>query len=179
MRQHANDGVYMQTRSFAAVIFRRIASKSRKLPNGDNVETFLSLQQEQAYAIRQKLLEALGSESTNGVRNKIGDAVAEIAREYSDGSASTKIDLHSTSSLRLQADSEAEEQWPEILGVLFTLSISKEVGQREIAYRIFSTTPGIIEKQHEDTVLSAFTKGFKDDDVTVCFPHLCENRPRR
>jgi importin-5 len=53
------------------------------------------------------------------------------------------------------------------LGVLFTLSISQDVGQREIAYRIFSTTPGIIEKQHEDTVLSAFTKGFKDDDVTV------------
>jgi importin-5 len=53
------------------------------------------------------------------------------------------------------------------LGILFTLSISKEVGQREIAYRIFSTTPGIIEKQHEDTVLSAFTKGFKDDDVSV------------
>lgn len=54
-----------------------------------------------------------------------------------------------------------------MLGVLFTLSISPEVGQREIAYRIFSTTPGIIEKQHEDTVLSAFTKGFKDDDVSV------------
>jgi hypothetical protein len=53
------------------------------------------------------------------------------------------------------------------LGVLFTLSISEQVGQRENAYRIFSTTPGIIEKQHEDTVLSAFTKGFKDTDVSV------------
>lgn len=61
-----------------------------------------------------------------------------------------------------------DEQWPEILGVLFNLSMSKDAGQREIAYRIFATTPGIIEKQHEDTVLSAFTKGFKDDDVSVC-----------
>jgi hypothetical protein len=51
------------------------------------VELFLSLPQEQAYVIRQKLLEALGAESTNSVRNKVGDAVAEIAREYSDGSA--------------------------------------------------------------------------------------------
>jgi len=59
------------------------------------------------------------------------------------------------------------DQWPEVLGVLFTLSISKESGQREIAYRIFATTPGIIEKQHEDTVLSAFTKGFKDEDTSV------------
>lgn len=59
------------------------------------------------------------------------------------------------------------EQWPEILGILFTLSISKEAGQREIAYRIFATTPGIIEKQHEDTVLSAFTGGFKDEATPV------------
>ncbi|TVY92395.1 Importin subunit beta [Lachnellula willkommii] len=133
------------TRSFAAVIFRRYASKARKLANGESIELFLSLPQEQAYVIRQKLIEALGAEATNNVRNKIGDAVAEIARQYSDG----------------------KQQWPEILGVLFTLSTSKEVGQREIAYRIFSTTPGIIEKQHEDTVLSAFTKGFKDEDVGV------------
>jgi len=134
------------TRSFASVIFRRIASKARKLPNDSTVETFLSLEAADGYVIRQKLLEALGTETTNSVRNKIGDAVAEIAREYSDN----------------------KQQWPEILGVLFTLSISKEVGQREIAYRIFSTTPGIIEKQHEDTVLAAFTAGFKDSDAGVC-----------
>ncbi|TAQ88236.1 hypothetical protein B7494_g3439 [Chlorociboria aeruginascens] len=133
------------TRSFAAVIFRRIASKSRKLDNGNTVELFLSIHQEQAHVIREKLLEALASESIPSVRNKIGDAVAEIAREYSDNN----------------------EQWPEILGILFRLSISETSGQREIAYRIFATTPGIIEKQHEDTVLSAFTKGFKDADVSV------------
>lgn len=132
-------------RSFAAVIFRRIASKTRKLQDNQSVETFISLPTEQGYVIRQKLLEALSSETEKPTRNKIGDAVAEIARQYSDDKL----------------------QWPEILGVLFTLSMSQVVGQREIAYRIFSTTPRIIEKQHEDTVLSAFTKGFKDDDVTV------------
>lgn len=77
----------LQTRSYAAVIFRRIASKSRKLPNDQTVETFLSLPPQQGHAIRQQLLEALGSETSSPVRNKIGDAVAEIAREYSDGSA--------------------------------------------------------------------------------------------
>jgi len=50
------------------------------------VETFLSLEAADGYVIRQKLLEALGTETTNSVRNKIGDAVAEIAREYSDNS---------------------------------------------------------------------------------------------
>ena len=71
------------------MIFRKIASKSRKLPNDENVEIFLTLQQEQAHVIRSKLLEALASESINSVRNKIADAVAEIARQYADGSAYT------------------------------------------------------------------------------------------
>lgn len=74
------------------MIFRRYASKGRKLANSESIELFLSLPQEQAYVIRQKLIEALGAEATNNVRNKIGDAVAEIARQYSDGSACPGVD---------------------------------------------------------------------------------------
>jgi hypothetical protein len=55
--------------------------------------------------------------------------------------------------------------------------MSEQVGQRENAYRIFSTTPGIIQKQHEDTVLSAFTKGFKDVDVSVGLSTAYSSRP--
>lgn len=39
---------------------------------------------------------------------------------------------------------------------------------RECAFRIFATTPGIIEKQHEGVVQEVFSKGFKDDSVDVC-----------
>jgi hypothetical protein len=59
------------------------------------------------------------------------------------------------------------ENWQELLQVLFTASQSKDAGQREGAFRIFTTTPGIIEKQHENSVLTVFTKGFKDEDVSV------------
>jgi importin-5 len=38
---------------------------------------------------------------------------------------------------------------------------------RECAFRIFATTPGIIEKQHEGVVQEVFSKGFKDDSVDV------------
>ena len=38
---------------------------------------------------------------------------------------------------------------------------------RETAFRIFSTTPGIIEKQHEDVVMAAFKGGFSDSDTSV------------
>lgn len=60
-----------------------------------------------------------------------------------------------------------DEVWPELLSALFSASQSPDAGQRESAFRIFSTTPGIIEKQHEETVQAAFIKGFKDDDVSV------------
>ncbi len=73
-----------QTRSFSAVIFRRIASKTRKTEQGENLEIFYSLPAEQAQVIRQKLLEVLAAEANRSVRNKISDAIAEIARQYTE-----------------------------------------------------------------------------------------------
>lgn len=61
----------------------------------------------------------------------------------------------------------ADQQWPEILAVLFNLSVAPDAGKRETAYRVFATTPGIIERQHESAVLEAFNRGFKDDSVAV------------
>ncbi|KZF24570.1 importin beta-3 subunit [Xylona heveae TC161] len=134
------------TRSFAAVLFRRISTKTRKDPKSDTTkELFLTLDQPQKTVIRTKLLECLANESLPHVRNKVGDAIAEIARQYVDDG----------------------ESWPELLGALFQASQSTDAGQREGSFRIFATTPDIIEKQHEEMVLGAFSKGFKDDDISV------------
>jgi hypothetical protein len=57
--------------------------------------------------------------------------------------------------------------WPELLGALFQASQSPDAAQRETAFRIFSTTPQIIEKQHEDVVVTAFNGGFRDTETTV------------
>jgi hypothetical protein len=46
----------------------------------------MALPNEQKLAIRQKLLEGLNAQNTPQVRNKVGDAVAEIARQYSEES---------------------------------------------------------------------------------------------
>ena len=74
-----------KTRSFAAVLFRRISTKTRKAPEtGVTKELFMSLPEPQKNAIREKLLRCLENESVPNVRNKIGDAVAELARQYSD-----------------------------------------------------------------------------------------------
>lgn len=67
------------------MLFRRIATKTRKDPaSGEVKEVFLSLPNEQRVAIREKLITCLSSESTLDVRKKIGDAVAEVARQYTD-----------------------------------------------------------------------------------------------
>ncbi|KAK3305552.1 armadillo-type protein [Chaetomium strumarium] len=132
-------------RSFAAVIFRRIASKTRKVGSSENVDMFVSLDKEHGILIRRKLLETLVTESDKTVRNKISDAVAELARQYYDNS----------------------DSWPELLQILFTLSQAPDAGKRETAFRVFTTTPGIIEKQHEDAVAQAFAQAFKDDSVAV------------
>ena len=74
-----------KTRSFAAVLFRRISTKTRKNPETNvTKELFMTLQEPQKIAIRDKLLQCLENETVANIRNKIGDAVAEIARQYSD-----------------------------------------------------------------------------------------------
>jgi hypothetical protein len=73
-----------QMRSFAAVLFRRTASKSKKSPSGESKEMFLLLNLDARNVIRSKLLECLATEQINHVRNKISDAIAEIARQYTD-----------------------------------------------------------------------------------------------
>lgn len=62
---------------------------------------------------------------------------------------------------------ETDEPWADLLTILFQLSTADDSGKRETAFRVFNTTPGIIEKQHEDAVGQAFTKGFKDNEVGV------------
>ena len=116
---------------------------------------FISLSPDQGFAIRSKLLETLVTETERPVRNKISDAVAEIARQYA----------------------ENNDSWPDLLQSLFQLSQDADAGKREIAFRIFTSTPGIIGKQHEEPVAHAFTVAFKDDSVAVRTnpPAWCKN----
>lgn len=60
------------------------------------------------------------------------------------------------------------QSWPDLLQVLFTLSQAPDAAKRETAFRVFTTTPTIIEKQHEEAVGQAFAQAFKDDSVAVC-----------
>ena len=62
-----------------------MSTKTRKVPNKtEPTELFMTLQDPQKVLIREKLLQCMQTETIGHVRNKIGDAVAEIARQYSD-----------------------------------------------------------------------------------------------
>ena len=81
-----------QTRAFSSVLFRRIATKTRKDPaTGEAKEIFLSLPNEQRVAIREKLVTCLTTETVTDVRKKIGDAVAEAARQYTDNGMQIRV----------------------------------------------------------------------------------------
>lgn len=72
-------------RAFAAVIFRRVASKTRKVSEQEgSKELFLTLPDSSKLPIRSALLECLAKEQVTHVRNKVADAVAELARQYYD-----------------------------------------------------------------------------------------------
>ena len=73
------------TRSYAAVLFRRIATRTRPDPTTNvSKELFLTLPQPSRHAIQQKLLLCLQAENAANVRNKTGDAIAELARQYTE-----------------------------------------------------------------------------------------------
>lgn len=83
------------TRSYAAVLFRRIATRTREDPQTNRSrELFLTLRQPSRNAIQQKLLVCLQAESAANVRNKIGDAVAEVARQYTEEGMRVETLLH-------------------------------------------------------------------------------------
>lgn len=72
-------------RSSAAVMFRRVASKSTKdRVSNESKELFLTLPNDIKLPIRAGLLQCLATEQVPSVRNKVGDAIAEVARQYTD-----------------------------------------------------------------------------------------------
>ncbi|KAI5790668.1 armadillo-type protein [Peziza echinospora] len=131
-------------RSFAAVLFRKMSTKT-VTKDGNPQELFIGLDPGVQSYVKGLLLQCFADEVTPTIRNKIGDATAEIARQIFD----------------------ADGVWPELLVALFQASKSPDSSHREGAFRIFATTPGIIEKQHSDAVRGAFQAGFTDETLNV------------
>ena len=63
-------------------------------PSGQTADLFLTLNAPEREAIRAKLLQCLANETDNSVRTKVGDAVAELARQHTDEGTSKRHISH-------------------------------------------------------------------------------------
>jgi hypothetical protein len=72
-----------QGRSFSAVLFRRLASKTQTRTD-EPQELYIGCSPSVKTYIRSTLLQGFAQETDNTARKKIGDAVAEVARQLAD-----------------------------------------------------------------------------------------------
>ncbi|CAG8733036.1 4076_t:CDS:2, partial [Cetraspora pellucida] len=119
----SHEGIH--DRSFAFVLFRRIAFKT--VP-GQDATIWDRLQEQSRQAIKNELLMSLSVERENTVRHKVCDAISEV----------TKNSLFTG------------QKWDELLPALFEASKSPSAEHREAALRIFSALPSLITDQPID-----------------------------
>uniref|UniRef100_A0A7M4FL78 Importin 5 n=1 Tax=Crocodylus porosus TaxID=8502 RepID=A0A7M4FL78_CROPO len=106
----------------AAVLLRRLLSSAFE-------EVYPALPPDVQIAIKSELLLIIQMETQSGMRKKICDIVAELARNL--------------------IDEDGNNQWPEGLKFLFDSVSSQNMGLREAALHIFWNFPGIFGNQQQ------------------------------
>ncbi len=129
-------------------MFRRIAIRKPENSTDVTLRTIDSVSLPVKNQIRTIFLQGFGSTQSNGVRHKISDAIAELAKP----NPTNKQDI-----------------WGEILPALFEASKNQDASLRESAYRIFSAIPELIDISLLGNIVPIFHAGFEDpsDDVRV------------
>lgn len=145
LSQQAASGANDALKSFAAVLFRRIAIRSP--PKMKSVmERTISIVNEQTLAeIRSNFLQGFISQQSNNVRHKLADVIAELAKDDVPGS------------------------WDQLLPTLFEAVKNPDASFRESAFRIFAANPGLLPQSHMDQILPVYQAGFEDseDDIRI------------
>ncbi|ODV97107.1 hypothetical protein PACTADRAFT_74674 [Pachysolen tannophilus NRRL Y-2460] len=143
LAEQSSSGESNQVKAFSAVLFRRVALKT---PNGTGFSvTARQIDHISANVkaqIRRVLLQGFISPQSNDIRHKLADAISEVSK---DG------------------------EWPELLPALFQAAKNEESSFRESAFRVFSSSPELIDKSYINEVLPIFHAGFEDsnDDVRI------------
>ncbi|XP_070496261.1 importin-5 [Chironomus tepperi] len=120
LRAISNAQVHEESRLMAAVLLRRVFSS-------DFQDFFPKLTPEQQTELKQQILLLLQQDVSANLRRKICEVVAEVARNL--------------------IDDDGNNQWQEILQLLFQCANSPNVLLQESALRIFASVPGIFGNQ--------------------------------
>lgn len=133
--------------SFSAVLFRRIAIKSPKEFSSVTDRTIGVISEPVKQQIRSTLLIGFTSNQSNQVRHKLSDAISEVAKD----------------------DVSPPGSWNELIPALFQATSNADPSFRESAFRVFSSSPELIDKSYINEVLPIFKSGFDDstDDVRI------------
>ncbi|KAG7666219.1 PSE1 [[Candida] subhashii] len=145
LAEQACMGINDTIRAFAAVLFRRLAIKSPKELASVTDRTIGVISEPVRAQIRAILLNGFSSQQSNQVRHKLSDAISEVAKE----------------------DASPPGSWNELLPTLFEASRNPDPSFRESAFRVFSTSPELIDQTLIDDILPIFNSGFEDQNDEV------------
>ncbi|PJF18626.1 Karyopherin Sal3 [Paramicrosporidium saccamoebae] len=133
------------SRSLAAIILRRVLGKSIPAPTGGkNVRLWSTLSADAQKNCGETLLNSWKGESVKEVRNKISDAIAEVARI---------VNLH--------------EEWPQLLTLIWSVDVSQPSELIESSLRILAAVPECIQNQKGELVASYLIQFFNHAEVQV------------
>lgn len=120
LRAIANASIPEDGRVMAAVMLRRVFTT-------DFPDFYPKLTPEQQVELKQQVLFLLQADTSANVKRKICEVVAEVARSL--------------------IDDDGNNNWPEILGLLFTCATADNVTLQECALRILASVPAIFGNQ--------------------------------
>ncbi|CAI5757055.1 unnamed protein product [Candida verbasci] len=147
LAEQATQGINDTIRQFASVLFRRIAIKSPKELSSVTDRTIGVISEPAKQQIRSILLNGFTSQQSNQVRHKLSDAISEVSKE----------------------DASPSGTWNELIPALFEATKAQDPSFRESAFRVFSSSPELIDKTYINDVLPIYNAGFDDsnDDVRI------------
>jgi hypothetical protein len=145
LADQANNGQSDEARAFAAVLFRRIAIRSPQNIKSVTERTISSISPDALVQIRKLFLQGFIARQSNGVRHKLADAIAELAKE------------------------DISDPWTDLLPTLFEATKNQDSSFRESAFRIFAANPSLINLKYVNEILPIYHAGFEDssDDVRI------------
>ncbi|RKP10154.1 armadillo-type protein [Thamnocephalis sphaerospora] len=136
-------------RTFAAVLFRRLAYKNA--PNQQESGEALSftvwdaVTAETRTRCMQELMASIKDEQVTSVRHKMCDTVSEVYRNCA----------------------ARGQSWDDLKVLLFELSGSQNADQRDCAFRVFAAVPAILESQAPQTIHQVFAQRLADENAIV------------
>ena len=137
-------------------MLRRIAFKTLK-GEDDNRTIWSASSASTQQQIKSILLDGYEKEAQVGVRNKICDTIADVARECEEQNRM----------YFLWREVDSSEPWQELLAALFQSTKSPEPAHRESAFRVFAALPTLVDKEHSDVLKTVFLGGLQDQNPKV------------